>query len=51
VIRHKVTELVAAGASVTGELAYGDQLDHVVMADPEGNGWRERESASSPIRR
>ena len=35
--RHKVTELVAAGASVTGEQRYGDEFGHVVMRDPEGN--------------
>jgi hypothetical protein len=36
-IRTKVTELVAAGATIVGEESYGGGLDHVVMQDPEGN--------------
>jgi catechol 2,3-dioxygenase-like lactoylglutathione lyase family enzyme len=36
-IRAKVTELVAAGATVVREESYGGPLDHVVMLDPEGN--------------
>jgi hypothetical protein len=36
-IRRKVTELVAAGASVTREQTYGEEFGHVVMRDPEGN--------------
>jgi hypothetical protein len=36
-VRAKATELVALGASVTREQMYGDQLGHIVMADPEGN--------------
>lgn len=36
-IRAKVAELVAAGATKTGEESYGDHLGHVVMQDPEGN--------------
>jgi hypothetical protein len=35
-IRAKVAELVAAGATAVREESYGD-LDHVVMHDPEGN--------------
>ena len=38
-IRLKVTELVAAGGSVTREQTYGGEFGHVVMADPEGNGF------------
>jgi predicted enzyme related to lactoylglutathione lyase len=36
-IRQKVPELVAAGATVVREEWYGDVLGHVVMHDPEGN--------------
>ena len=36
-IRLKVPELVAAGATVIREEWDGDDLDHVVMQDPEGN--------------
>ncbi|WP_433064080.1 VOC family protein [Dactylosporangium sp. CS-033363] len=36
-IRAKVPELVAAGATVVREEHYGDELGHVVMLDPEGN--------------
>ena len=36
-IRQRVPELVAAGATVIREEWYGDTLGHVVMQDPEGN--------------
>lgn len=36
-IRAKVPELVAAGASVVREERFGEVLGHVVMLDPEGN--------------
>ena len=36
-IRAKVPELTALGATVVGEEQYGDVLGHVVMLDPEGN--------------
>ena len=36
-IRSKVTELVAIGATVVREERYDDDLGHVVMLDPEGN--------------
>lgn len=36
-IRAKVTELVADGATVVREESYGEHLGHVVMLDPEGN--------------
>ncbi|MEV4498134.1 glyoxalase [Micromonospora arborensis] len=36
-IRQRVPELVAAGATVVREEWYGDVLGHVVMQDPEGN--------------
>ncbi len=36
-IRTKVSELVAAGATIVGEESYGGGLDHVVLQDPEGN--------------
>jgi hypothetical protein len=36
-IRAKVGELVAAGATAVREEHYGDALGHVVMLDPEGN--------------
>ncbi|MEU8386830.1 VOC family protein [Micromonospora sp. NPDC048842] len=36
-IRQKVPDLVAAGATVVREEWYGDVLGHVVMLDPEGN--------------
>ena len=37
VIHAKVTELVAARASVVREEMYGEDLGHIVMLDPEGN--------------
>jgi hypothetical protein len=36
-IRAKVPELVALGASIVREERYGEHLGHVVMLDPEGN--------------
>lgn len=36
-IRARVPELVALGATVVREESYGDALGHVVMLDPEGN--------------
>jgi hypothetical protein len=36
-IRAKVRELVAAGATAVREDIEDEQLDHVVMLDPEGN--------------
>ena len=36
-IQRKVPELVAAGATKIREEWDGDDLDHVVMQDPEGN--------------
>jgi hypothetical protein len=36
-IRAKVRDLVAVGATVVREEAAGDVLGHVVMLDPEGN--------------
>jgi predicted enzyme related to lactoylglutathione lyase len=36
-IRAKVAELTAAGATVVREESYGEHLGHVVMVDPEGN--------------
>jgi hypothetical protein len=36
-IRAKVPELVASGATVVREEHYGETLGHVVMLDPEGN--------------
>lgn len=36
-IRAKVGELVAAGATAVREELYGDDLGHVVLLDPEGN--------------
>jgi Glyoxalase-like domain len=36
-IRAKVGELLAAGATAVREESYGEQMDHVVMLDPEGN--------------
>jgi hypothetical protein len=36
-IRAKVPELVALGASIVREERYEDGLGHVVMLDPEGN--------------
>jgi hypothetical protein len=36
-IRAKVTELTAGGATCVREEPYGDHLGHVVMLDPEGN--------------
>jgi catechol 2,3-dioxygenase-like lactoylglutathione lyase family enzyme len=36
-IRAKVTQLAAAGATAMREESYGGELGHVVMRDPEGN--------------
>ena len=36
-IRAKVAELVAAGATEVRTDHYGDELGHVMMLDPEGN--------------
>jgi len=36
-IRARVAELRAAGATEVRDHHYGDQLGHVVMLDPEGN--------------
>jgi Glyoxalase-like domain len=36
-IRSKVAELVAAGATEVRSESYGTDLGHVVMLDPEGN--------------
>jgi hypothetical protein len=36
-IRAKVADLVAAGATEVREEHYDDDLGHVVMLDPEGN--------------
>ena len=36
-IRARVPELVALGATVVREESYGEALGHVVMLDPEGN--------------
>jgi hypothetical protein len=36
-VRAKVAELVAAGATEVREELYGTHLGHVVMLDPEGN--------------
>jgi predicted enzyme related to lactoylglutathione lyase len=36
-IRAKVAELTAAGATAVREESYGEHLGHVVMLDPEGN--------------
>jgi hypothetical protein len=36
-IRAKVAELVAAGATASREESYGDHLGHMVMHDPEDN--------------
>ena len=36
-IRARVSELAAAGATIEREEAYGEHLGHVVMLDPEGN--------------
>jgi hypothetical protein len=36
-IRAKVAELIAAGATAVREESYGEHLGHVVMLDPEGN--------------
>lgn len=36
-IRAKVAELAAAGATAVREESSGGPLDHVVMSDPEGN--------------
>jgi hypothetical protein len=37
VIRAKVSDLVAAGATVTREASWEGHIEGVVMADPEGN--------------
>lgn len=36
-IRAKVPDLLALGASIVREERYGENLGHVVMLDPEGN--------------
>ena len=36
-IRAKVADLTAAGATAVREESYGEHLGHVVMFDPEGN--------------
>ena len=36
-IRTKVSDLAAWGATLVREESYGDQLGHVVLLDPEGN--------------
>jgi hypothetical protein len=36
-IREKVAELIAAGATAVREEFYGEHLGHVVMLDPEDN--------------
>lgn len=36
-IRMRVPELVALGATIVREEHYGEMLGHVVMLDPEGN--------------
>ncbi len=36
-IRAKVEDLTSAGAAVVREEDFDEQLDHVVMLDPEGN--------------
>jgi len=36
-IRARVGELVAAGATAVGEVSHGAHLGNVVMLDPEGN--------------
>lgn len=36
-IRAKVPELMAAGATIVREENYGEVLGHIVMRDPEGN--------------
>ena len=36
-IRSKVADLEAAGATAVRDEAYGEHLGHVVMLDPEGN--------------
>jgi hypothetical protein len=36
-IRAKVAALMAAGATIVREESDDQQLDHVVMLDPEGN--------------
>jgi hypothetical protein len=36
-VREKVAELEAAGATTVREETYGGELGHVVMHDPEGN--------------
>ena len=36
-IRTKVADLTAWGATLVREESYGDQLGHVVLLDPEGN--------------
>lgn len=36
-IRTKAAELATAGATTVREVSYGEQLDCIVMLDPEGN--------------
>jgi glyoxalase superfamily protein len=36
-VRERVAELVAAGATTVREESYGEAFGHVVMLDPEGN--------------
>lgn len=36
-VRARVAELVAAGATVVAEKSYGEQFGHVIMLDPESN--------------
>jgi hypothetical protein len=36
-IRRRAAELVARGATVSGEVCYGTDFSHLVMRDPEGN--------------
>ncbi|MBA3781002.1 MAG: VOC family protein [Nocardioides sp.] len=39
-IRAKVIELLAVGATMVREESYGPRLGHVVMLDPEGNEFQ-----------
>jgi hypothetical protein len=36
-IRAKAAELTSAGATTVREVSHGEQLDHIVLLDPEGN--------------
>jgi hypothetical protein len=36
-IRAKAAQLATVGATTVREESYGEQLDHIVMLDPEGN--------------